>query len=322
VVLLPLFLIPTVAGVLTAVIVLRWPSVDPASPRVARKTALTVGHELVDHRGVRRFIDDRTNPAVATGLLLTAALGVAILGGLLLGALALLVRSNSGIVTIDHDISQWANDHTTQFAHDVLTFVTNFGATEYVVGAAVLVLVVEYRRLPSRWILPFLAVILIGQSLLTNGIKAILDRARPTLNPTAHFLGPSFPSGHTATAAAFWLAVALLMGRSRGRRAHGVLFGAAVAIGVAVACSRVLLDVHWFSDVIGGLALGWSWFALCSIAFGGRLLRFGAPVEIAERALATTGASSVPTGSTHAAGPPVGIEYERMEEVEQQPRRS
>jgi len=47
--------------------------------------------------------------------------------------------------------------------------------------------------------------------------------------------------------------------------------------------------VHWLSDVVGGLALGWGWFAACSIAFGGRLLRFGAPVEAAERAATSTG---------------------------------
>ena len=58
--------------------------------------------------------------------------------------------------------------------------------------------------------------------------------------------------------------------------------GGAVAIAVAVAASRVFLDVHWLSDVIGGLALGWAWFALCGIAFGGRLLRFGAGAEVAE----------------------------------------
>jgi membrane-associated phospholipid phosphatase len=45
----------------------------------------------------------------------------------------------------------------------------------------------------------------------------------------------------------------------------------------------VLLDVHWLSDVIAGLAVGSAWFCVCAIAFGGRLLRFGAPAEQAER---------------------------------------
>ena len=54
-------------------------------------------------------------------------------------------------------------------------------------------------------------------------------------------------------------------------------------IAVAVAASRVLLDVHWLTDVIAGLALGWAWFAACAIAFGGRLLRFGTAAETAAR---------------------------------------
>jgi membrane-associated phospholipid phosphatase len=48
---------------------------------------------------------------------------------------------------------------------------------------------------------------------------------------------------------------------------------------VGVACSRVLLGVHWLSDVIAGLAFGWAWFGICAIAFGGRFLVLGAPVE-------------------------------------------
>ena len=59
------------------------------------------------------------------------------------------------------------------------------------------------------------------------------------------------------------------------------LAGVAVGIAVAVAASRVLLDVHWLTDVLGGLALGWAWFAACAIAFGGRVLRFGAAAQAA-----------------------------------------
>jgi hypothetical protein len=62
-----------------------------------------------------------------------------------------------------------------------------------------------------------------------------------------------------------------------------VLTGLAVGIAIAVAASRVLLDVHWVTDVIAGLSLGWAWFALCAIAFGGRILRFGAAAETAVR---------------------------------------
>jgi membrane-associated phospholipid phosphatase len=63
-----------------------------------------------------------------------------------------------------------------------------------------------------------------------------------------------------------------------------VLTALAAGIAVAVAASRVLLDVHWLTDVIAGLALGWAWFAVCAIAFGGRLLRFGVAAEVAGRA--------------------------------------
>ena len=54
-----------------------------------------------------------------------------------------------------------------------------------------------------------------------------------------------------------------------------------------------MLDVHWVSDVIAGLALGWAWFAVCSIAFGGRMLSFGAP---AKKAMQEADAEAQSTG--------------------------
>ena len=63
--------------------------------------------------------------------------------------------------------------------------------------------------------MPFIVAVMGGEELLTNTVKQLVDRARPTFNPAAATLGPSFPSGHSATAAAFYATAALLLGRWR-----------------------------------------------------------------------------------------------------------
>jgi hypothetical protein len=60
--------------------------------------------------------------------------------------------------------------------------------------------------------------------------------------------------------------------------------------------------VHWLSDVIAGLAVGSAWFCVCAIAFGGRLLRFGAPAEQAERNHAASVAAAAGARASH---PPI-----------------
>ncbi len=135
--------------------------------------------------------------------------------------------------------------------------------------------------------------VVVGEILLVNAVKELLDRVRPTFNPIAETLGPSFPSGHSASAAAFYAAVALVLARRRSPKTRALIAGGAVAIAVGVACSRVLLGVHWMSDVAAGLAFGWAWFGICAIAFGGRFLVLGAPVEqaaeVAEQQVAASG---------------------------------
>jgi membrane-associated phospholipid phosphatase len=230
----------------------------------------------------------RTDPALTTGLALTAALVLMIVAGLAIGLLTYLVRGNSTLAAIDSSAAEWGNDRATQLSTRMLEWVTHFG--DWPIAPLILlpILVLELRRAPSRWLVPFIAVVYVGDKLVTNGIKDLVDRARPTLNPIAETLGPSFPSGHSSTAASFYAGLALILARRRGARARALIAGAAGGIAVAVASSRVLLDLHWLSDVVAGVLLGWAWFALCAIAFGGRRLQFAEPLEEAAAAAART----------------------------------
>lgn len=262
---------------------LRYPRrVTPAAVP-AIEAAQKVGETLRSHPRLRSVLARRLNPESATGLALTLALVFTVGGGIVLGLLAYLVRTNSALTRVDNSVAKWGEHHSSALSTHGLNAVTQLGSVYTVVALSVVLAIVETLRTRSRWIVPFVLAVVGGEELAANLIKQIVDRVRPAFNPAAATLGPSFPSGHTTTAAAFYAAAALLIGRGRTRSARAGLTGAAVGIAVAVAASRVLLDVHWLTDVIGGLALGWGWFAVCGIAFGGRILSFGAAAVVAAR---------------------------------------
>lgn len=292
-----LLLISVLAGLGAAFLTRRYPgsATRPAVVEVAREA----GEHASGPAGRWAGRAVRLNPEKATGLALTLALFVIFTGGVLLALLAVVVRQTDALSGIDGSVADWGDHHGSAWSHDALTLVTQLGETWLVVLVAVVVAVVELARTRNRWVAPFLLAVILGDKLLTEAIKQLVDRARPEIEAVAATLGPSFPSGHTSTAAASWAAFALVAGRWWGRRAWPALAGVAVGIAVAVALSRVLLDVHWLTDVLGGLALGWAWFAACAIAFGGRLLRFGATAQAAGRGEAETASSEpeVPAGS-------------------------
>lgn len=233
----------------------------------------------------------RAGAASVTGLLLVVALVIAIGGGALLAVLAFLVRSDSGVVRLDRSVADWGQRHASSLSDDVLNAITFVGQPNSIAVLAVVVAVVETVRTRNRWVVPFMFVVIAGTGLLTTTVKELADRARPALNPIAETLGPSFPSGHSSWSAAFLAATALILSRGRPPRTRALLAGVAAGLAVTVAATRVLLAVHWLSDVIAGLALGWAWFTVCAVAFGGRVVRFGAGVERVQEEAGTKPAS-------------------------------
>ena len=282
VVVLAVVAVGALSGLLAWAVTRRWPNHDPAAPSIGPGSPLLEGPAGRRARlsALRRA---RLDPQFATGLALTLAVATFVALVAVAGVLLLMVRTDTGVARFDLAFARWGAAHATAGSTAVLRRLSLPGGTAGVMFVAVVAGVVEYRRLPDRAVPALLAATVLGQFAVTNGIKEIVERARPDISQLTGFAGSSFPSGHAAAAAATFAVVALLAGRRRSRSGRAVIAGVAVAVAVVVAGTRVLLGVHWLTDVLAGLAVGWAWFALWSIAFGGRLLEFGAPAALAER---------------------------------------
>jgi membrane-associated phospholipid phosphatase len=99
-------------------------------------------------------------------------------------------------------------------------------------------------------------------------LKRLLGRVRPNREGAGKFLGPtiahanwreSFPSSHSACAVALTVALTHIY-----PQASLTLW----ALALITALLRYVLDAHWPSDVLGGIALGYIISALVIRAFG------------------------------------------------------
>lgn len=219
---------------------------------------------------VQRFLRARLDRQSAGGFLLTASflilLGVAIVLGVLLDA----ISDDSWLAHADQSVAEWGSHHGRSATIDLLKWVTQLGSTPVVAIALALTAVADYVRRRSLEVFAFVAAVGIGEALFSNALKHIVTRERPAVLHLVAAHGYSFPSGHTVAAAASWSAIALVLGRDRPRWVCSILAGLASLIAVSVAASRALLGVHWLTDVIAGLAVGWGWFMIVAIVFAGR----------------------------------------------------
>jgi len=91
--------------------------------------------------------------------------------------------------------------------------------------------------------------------------KAGIDRPRPP-HPLDNTNGSSFPSGHAAYATTH-VAMAVIAARLLpGFASRAALVLAAIVAAAVVGLTRVYLRAHYWSDVVGGWALGAGVFGL------------------------------------------------------------
>ncbi len=155
-------------------------------------------------------------------------------------------------------------NHTYLIVTTITLWVTNIGSTFVTAGLGIAIAVWLATR--KRWRsagITFLAILSTGFSLAF--LKTFFMRVRPE-NAIINIINdPSFPSGHAAMAAAFFVIVGYLLVS----RVHSVIVRELMVVGCVLAAliiglSRIILNVHWVSDVVAGWSLG-IFFATASI---------------------------------------------------------
>ncbi|ADI00405.1 phosphatase PAP2 family protein [Salisediminibacterium selenitireducens] len=125
----------------------------------------------------------------------------------------------------------------------------------------------------NRWLVVPLAVNMVGIAVWSTLIKGLVGRERPLLDATVDGTGFSFPSAHASGAMAFYgfLIVLVLTGRYP-KRPTFIATGILGFLILSIAVSRLFLGVHYPTDMIGGLLLGFTWL-LFSLYGYRRLIR-------------------------------------------------
>ncbi|MCH7669645.1 MAG: phosphatase PAP2 family protein [Acidobacteria bacterium] len=192
--------------------------------------------------------------------------------------LAVLVASRaSWIVSLDGTVQEELIELRRPWLNETMIWVTRLGS-RWTIGTLLLLLAVWVVRTGRcQRALTVMTIAFLANPPLEYALKTIVDRPRPDLARLVPGNGPSFPSGHVLATVGFYGVLAAVLWRSSNRTAVRVAgYVAATTIILGVAISRVYLDVHWFSDVVGALLVGTAFvitvaWSLRGHHFGGEL---------------------------------------------------
>lgn len=199
-----------------------------------------------------------------------AAVVVALLAGIVVPLALLVVARWSPLVAFDRTVT--TDLHGGSLGHewleDVAQVVTVAGTSWF--RYIVLIPVAGWLLARRGWrATAFVAVSALAIAPITSGLKELVGRVRPNVeNPGEVLRSLSFPSGHSSGVATLVCVLLVLAWPvcSRAGRICAAAAGAAVVL--AVTATRLLLGVHYVSDVVAGTALGVGWVLLVGLLAG------------------------------------------------------
>ncbi|HEY6663391.1 MAG TPA: phosphatase PAP2 family protein [Sphingomicrobium sp.] len=147
---------------------------------------------------------------------------------------------------------------------------TALGEPTVLIGAGIVVAAWVFYRGHRHLPWALIAIVTIGRA-LSELQKLWIARVRPDAEPHLVVVKTSsFPSGHAASSMIFLLTIALVL--TAGTRWSRMAAAGAILLSLLIGTSRVMLGVHWPSDVVGGWAFGMLW-VLVTLRLAGRWIR-------------------------------------------------
>jgi len=219
--------------------------------------------------GLPSSVYRRLDPVQRYGLRLTLVAVVMVLIAAPFSFLLFQVLAEGPLTRFDGDIADrlnhWVAGHDNWIAF--LNFISWLGkpVTLWVVtGAGV---IYTWKNGAHKLTL-FLVATTLGGSIVSTGVKLAVDRPRPEVDhPIIEAFGKSFPSGHALSSTVVYGAILLTFLPVLQRRLRHL---AVAVVGVLIVCigsSRLLLGVHFVSDVLAGYILGVAWLIAATSVF-------------------------------------------------------
>jgi undecaprenyl-diphosphatase len=222
--------------------------------RLARIRPVAWFREL--HPPTAAWLARRVDTSTPTGFPLSLAVAVGALAAWLFGAMIQDIAAHEEAALVDPRVLRFALEHRAAWLTPAAKALAMLGSSVVVIPVVVATVVVVARRRGMYRTAAVVGLGVVAAVAIARATQPLVAHPRPPLaDRLVAVTGFSFPSPNAAQAAAGWGAVALLAILA-GWRLRVPVAVAALAITVAIGAADVYLGSAWWTDTVGGLALG------------------------------------------------------------------
>lgn len=171
--------------------------------------------------------------------------------------------SGPELTNFNISFNQGLNPYRSEMLVSLLGLITKFGSfipllSILALASALIKLIEPHRSIAPLWWA------FAGERSITWGAKYFFDHPRPEFTTSFTASSPSFPSSHSAgIMLVYGILGCVMSGYAKNQGQRFLIFGLSLTVITLVGFSRLLLGVHYVTDVLAGICIGafWAYFA-------------------------------------------------------------